>query len=615
MISAATTVGRLRFIWLLVGTLSVTPCNAIDFRIGNVEGLFDVTVAYGLGIRLQDADKDLIGIANGGRRSSVNNDDGTLNYDTGVFSNALRVNADLTLAWRQFGAYIRGFAFYDYENQHEERERTRLSDGGKDIVGKDADLLDHYVSARFRPAGVPLLFRLGDQVVNWGETRFVRDGIDIINPFDFTFLAQPAMSVRDSLIPQGMLWGVANVTERVSVEGYYQYEWKAVRLPPVGSYFSTNDAFGGDGVNFFVLGEGRFSDLGTDLDAAFGLPPGTLGFDPNFQKLPGRGTDKPRDEGQYGLTVSAILPGTRATRIGAHVIRYHSRLPIFSGITADQAAVDATSQGQVDALAASLVPDYLSAGLSPTEAVGAASETAEALTTSRYLNQSGYFVEYPEDITAVGLSFSTSTVERGILVVGDIAHHFDFPFQISLQELFAAVRSPIQFDSTVGDSRLGRFGAGEVVKGFLERDRTQVSLGVTKLFGPRLGASQTALGGDLAMVYVHDMPGANDAQLQAVAPPSKDSWGYRVTGRMSYNSVLGGLNLVPRVLFTHDFHGVTPAPISTFVSGRKSLTLALGARYINRWTADLGYTRFFGGEGDNLLRDRDLFRFRVSYTF
>ena len=233
MISAATTVRRLRFILLSVGTLALTPCNAIDFRIGNVEGLFDVTVAYGLGIRLQDSDKDLIGIANGGRRSSVNNDDGTLNYDTGVFSNALRVNADLTLAWRQFGAYIRGFAFYDYENQHEERERTRLSDGGKDIVGKDADLLDHYVSARFRPAGVPLLFRLGDQVVNWGETRFVRDGIDIINPFDFTFLAQPAMSVRDSLIPQGMLWGVANVTERVSVEGYYQYEWKAVRWPPV----------------------------------------------------------------------------------------------------------------------------------------------------------------------------------------------------------------------------------------------------------------------------------------------------------------------------------------------------------------------------------------------
>ena len=605
----------LRVIVSLVGSLAVTPCDAADFRVGNVEGLFDVTVDYGLGIRLQDRDKDLIGIANGGRRPSVNNDDGNLNYDTGIFSNALRVNTDLTLAWKQFGAYVRGFAFYDYENMDEDRERTPLSDGGKDIVGKDADLLDHYVSARFRPAGVPVLFRLGDQVVNWGETNFVRDGIDIINPFDFTFLAQPAMSVRDSLIPQGMLWGVANVTERVSVEGYYQYEWKRVRLPPVGSYFSTNDAFGSDGVNFFVLGGGRFSDLGTDLDAAFALPRGTLGFDPNFQKLPGRGTDKPRDGGQYGLTVSAILPGTNATRVGAHLIRYHSRLPIFSGVTASQAAVDATSQEHVDALAASLVPDYLSTGLSPDQAADAASQTAVALTTSRYTNQSGYFVEYPEDITMVGASFSTSTLRRGILVSGDIAHHFDFPFQISLGEVFAAVRSPIQFDRTVGDSRLGRFGADEVIKGYVERDRTQVTLGLTKLLGPRLGANQTTLGGDLAMAYVHDMPGSNEAPLAAVAPPSKDSYGYRVIGTMNYDGVFGGLNLIPRVLWTHDVHGVTPAPVSTFVSGRKSLTLGLGARYINRWTADLAYTRFFGGGGDNLLRDRDVFRFRVSYTF
>ncbi len=598
-----------------MGVLTVNPCHAADFRVGNLEGLFDVTVAYGLGIRLEDRDKDLIGIANGGRRPSVNNDDGNLNYDDGVYSNALRVNADLTLAWKQFGAYIRGYAFYDYENREQERERTPLSDRGKDIVGKDADLLDHYVSARFRPAGIPVLFRLGDQVVNWGETNFVRDGIDIINPFDFTFLAQPAMSVRDSLIPQGMLWGVANVTERVSLEGYYQFEWKPVRLPPVGTYFSTNDAFGSDGVNFVVLGAGRFSDLGTDLDAAFGLPPGTLGFDPNFQKLPGRGTDKPRDGGQYGLTVSAILPGTNATRVGVHLLRYHSRLPLFSGITAAQAAVDATSQQQVDALVDELQPIYESTGLSADEAEAAALGTAGALTTSRYTNQAGYFVEYPEDINAVGISFSTSTVERGILLVGDIAHHFDFPFQISLGELFAAVRSPIQFDSAVGESRLGRFGAEQVVKGYTKHDRTQVTLGLTKLLGPRLGASQAALGGDVGMVYVHDMPGHNEAPLQAVAPPSKDSYGYRVIGTLTYNGVFGGFSLAPRVLWTHDVHGITPAPLNTFVSGRKSLTLALGASYINRWTADLGYTRFFGGAEDNLIRDRDVFRFRLSYSF
>jgi hypothetical protein len=172
-----------------------------------VDGLLDLTAAWGLGVRVDEADKNLVAIANGGKRSSANQDDGTLNYNEGVFSNVLRFNADLTLAWRQIGAYMRGFAFYDYENQQNHRARTPLSDDGKDIVGKDADLLDHYLSMQQTVGGIPLLFRLGDQVVNWGESNFIRDGIDIINPLDLSALNEPATPARDVLIPQGMLWG------------------------------------------------------------------------------------------------------------------------------------------------------------------------------------------------------------------------------------------------------------------------------------------------------------------------------------------------------------------------------------------------------------------------
>jgi hypothetical protein len=269
----------------------------------------------------------------------------------------------------------------------------------------------------------------------------------------------------------------------------------------------------------------------------------------------------------------------------------------------------------VEALAGTLVPDYLATGMPPAEAAEAASRTAAALTTSAYANRAGYFVEYPEGISMVGASFSTSTLRHGILVAGDIAHHFDFPFQLSLSEVFAAVLSPIQFDPGAGDSRLGRFGADEVVKGYVRRDKTQASLGLTKLLGPRLGASQTTLGGDVAWVHVHDMPDGDEVPLHAVAPPSADSWGYRAVASMTYNHVFGGLILVPRLVWTHDVHGITPAPVSTFIAGRKSLSLGLAARYIDRWTADLGYTRFFGAGADNLVRDRDLVRLRVSYTF
>jgi hypothetical protein len=590
------------------------PCHAKDFRVGTVDGLLDLTASYGLGVRLDDADPDLVGLANGGKRTSANQDDGDLNYRDGIFSNALRLNGDLTLAWRNFGAYVRGYAFYDYENEHENRARTRLSDSGEDMVGKDADLLDHYISMQSSVAGVPLLFRLGDQVVNWGESGFVRDGIDIINPLDLSALNVPATPARDVLIPQGMLWGAANLTTHVAVEAYYQYEWKPVGLPPVGSYFEANDLFGGDGLNVAMLGAGKFSELGTDLDTAFALPDGTLGFDPDFFKLPGRGgTRKPDDTGQFGITVSSILPGTSATRIAAHLVRYHSRLPLVSGLTANQAAIDQTTQADVDALAATLVDPYISTGLTPAEAADAAQATAEAVTTSHYANAAGYQVEYPEDITMVGLSFNTATLKRGILVSGEISHHHNFPFQISLNQLFGAVLSPIQFDGN--GSSPGSFGADQRVKGFIRRDRTQAALGLTQLFGAHFGAAQAAVNADVAWVHIHDMPGRNELLLQAVEPPSADSWGYRLGGSLTYASVLGGVSVTPRVLFTRDVDGTTPAPVSTFVEGRKSFTAGVGLNYINRWTGNLSYTSFFGAGNRNLVNDRDLIRLRLSYTF
>ena len=82
-------------------------------------------------------------------------------------------------------------AFGLTENEHEDRDRTPLSSDAKDILGKDADFLDYYLSASFSAGNIPLFFRLGDQVVNWGDSNFVRNGIDVINPFDLAALNQP----------------------------------------------------------------------------------------------------------------------------------------------------------------------------------------------------------------------------------------------------------------------------------------------------------------------------------------------------------------------------------------------------------------------------------------
>jgi hypothetical protein len=552
---------------------------------------------------VEGRDDRLIAISSGGDAPSADVDDGDLNYDKGIVANVLRGAADLTLSWRWFGAFVRGYGFYDFENELGSRERTSLTANAEDDIASGGGLLDHYVSARFDLFGMPIQMRAGDQVLNWGETTFLRNSIDVINPLDFNQIFQPGAEARDAFRPLGMVWGVATLTELLSVEAFYQYEWKDVKGPPVGGFFSGNDAFGSGGLNFLTLGMGQFSDLGTDLDQTYALPPGTLGFDANFMKLPGLDRDPPKNGEQYGFTLTAIVPEWNATKLSWHYIRYHSRLPLVNGRTANQQAIDDTSQQAVDDLAADLTPIYEMTGLPPAEAQQQALATSEALTTSGYANAAGYELVYPEGIDMLGTSFNTALPGTGTLLAGELSHKFDVPLQRGLGAVVGETLSPIQF--TGGSTDLG---ADEVVKGFVRRDKTQLAFNVTQLLGPQLGATRSALSFDAAWSYVHDAPD-DDPNL------SNSSWGYRIAGRLTYDNLLGGVSMRPFVLFTHDVDGVTPGPGGAFLEDRKSLTVGARFVYLSAWTANLSYTGIFDAGSRNLIIDRDTVRFSVGYSF
>ena len=589
--------------------LCLIPGTAVswDFRVADVEGLANVTLAYGLLARMQGRDEDLIGIANGGKALSVNGDDGDLNQDPGLVSNMVKTTGEVTLRWRNFGAYVRGFAFYDFEQELQDRARTRLSGKALDVVGKDADLLEHYLSARLSVGDVPVQFRLGDQVINWGESSFLRFGVDTINPVDLVALIQPVSTARDLPIPQGMFWGAASVTENFAVEGYYQYEWEPVRVPPVGWFFSTNDLIGAEGLNYAMAGFGRFSDRGTDLDAAFGLPSGTLGFAPDFMKIFPKGRDKPAGGGQYGFAVRAFIPQLNAAELGFYFLNYHSRFALVNGFTADQTAIDATSSTAVAARAAALAPIYPAAGLSPEQAAQRAQAAAETLTIGQFANATRYFATYPENIKMLGFSFNTALLRTGTLLSGEISHHLGFPVQMPVEQVLAAALSPIQFTPVFQQTPLGAFGARTVVRGFKRRDKTQLEAGLRQLFGPRLRSSQTILGFDIGWAHIHNLPAGH--------PLDKGSWGYRLIALLTYDGILGGITLQPRMVWAQDVDGTTPGPGGAFVAGRRAFNVGLEGAYVNRWTADLAYTTFFGGGSANQVRDRDFLSFQVAYHY
>lgn len=624
---------------LLAGLLPVSAM-AFDYRDPNtgVEVLLDLEVAYGLRMRTEDVDQNLISPAHGGTRTefgrSGNLDDGNLNYDKGdLTSNMFRATGELTLGWKSFGLFVRGYAFHDFENEDSDRQRTELGSNALDQVGSDVKLLDAYLSARFTVGEVPLQLRVGDQVVNWGESRFFPGGgVDVANPLNVPLFQQPTSTLRDLRIPVGMLWGTALVTPTLIVEAYYTYDWQKSELPATGTYFSTNDGIFPDGN--FIQAEGFGNQFGTDLSAFFGIAPealeavGILPFDPNFYQITTRqADDNASDSGQFGITVQSIIPSWNDSKIALHFARYHANLPSFGiiGPPLDSYVTGYSVQG-IDKLSKELRRE----GVGRVQAAAAATLTS----LSGALNSAAYLTSYPEDIDMLGLSFNTTTLRTGTAYFGEIAHHFDAPLSVHSGDVLPVIIPGSTREAPLPPVDLEVWSIEELARDFanvrtdpiLFKDKTFSLFGATQLFGPQLGASQALLNVELAWLHIWDMPDPDEVYLAGpglavtdFGPRSlfatEDSWGYRIGGALVYSNVFGGVNLRPSIIWAHDVDGISPAGGGPFLEGRKALTVGLQAQYLTRMKVNLAYTEYSGGGLQNLISDRDNLSFSITYDF
>ena len=336
---------------------SPPPARAADFSDGELRLSLDTTLSHGLTFRIQERD-DLLA-------TDVNGNDGDLNYDRGLVSNTSKFTTDLDLGYGNFGAFLRLNGFLDFENEHGERERTPLSDEAKELVGQDIVLLDAYLTGAFDVGNVAIDLRLGSHVLNWGESTFIQNSINAINPFDVSKLRLPGSELREGLLPVPMVSASVALTYALSVEGFYQLDWEKTKIDPVGSYFSVTDYVGPGaekavvtlpGVNITDTGLGpgsmlRFeplipiinADLASSraaLEQQMGLPPGVVTIpydqpttDPNFLTVT-RGPDRnPDDSGQGGVAFRYFAEALNATEFGFYFVNYHSRLPLLSART------------------------------------------------------------------------------------------------------------------------------------------------------------------------------------------------------------------------------------------------------------------------------------------
>ena len=353
--------------WAIVagGLLCAVPsAHAAEFASGELRGSFDVTLSHGATWRTGERKESLTGL---------NSDDGGRNYGRGLVSNTSKVTGELELDHGAFGAFARVNGFVDFENENGRREHRPLTDDAKELVGKDVEVLDLYVTGAFDAGDAAIDARFGNHVLNWGESTFIQNGVNVINPFDVSKLRTPGAELRDALEPVPLVSATAAPTPALSLEGFYQLAWKKTEIDPTGSYFSTNDYVGAGGDTAYIANEDlepltRLTDMGgptpgspideltpainADLAAFAATPAGTalmmdcrlasaaptfsgsdcLRFRRGFLSVP-RGPDRePGDSGQWGIAARYLAENLNDTEFGFYFINHHSRLPLASAM-------------------------------------------------------------------------------------------------------------------------------------------------------------------------------------------------------------------------------------------------------------------------------------------
>lgn len=663
---------------------AVSTASAFELNFGAVTGSLDTTVSYGTGWRLEDPDVRLSGTYPSytaavldNRRTFINKNDGNANFDNNSrpFTSVFKITTDLELKYENFGLFTRGTAFYDtvimgdnynrsapnlFPNSASCNPQTSATPQNcgfpKEILdhsGHDLRFLDAYVYGNFDIGGKPLNVRAGSQVISWGEALFLQDGINSANPVSLSKLRLPGAEVKEALLPLPMLSASLGLTDSLTAEAFYIFDWDNSEADDAGTYYSTDDAFAGLGSNR-ILVDTTGSPLGAPNvalgNASIAQVYNTLSGNQATNILTAsRGADVPTDgKGQFGLALRYSLD---STELGFYFMNYHSHKPVA------QATTGQTNGATTDpALCAALTTMALGtpSACDPVAVAGLGAAAVGGFNAAHYINTTTYQLVYPEDIQMYGVSFSTTLGD--LSVSGELAYR---PKDVILSELgdnLVAYNTLIA--GTLGNGGSATAGdilndgnpisANQTVKVWEELETWNLDLVGIYNFGPtfgadgatgvlEFGASYVPKGEDkryastasLLYLPVSEVPGGSGNT--ACAAPKYDpasclsegpasayldrlSMGYRIALTSTYNDVFAGVALNPVLRFAHDFKGNSHRT-GNFLENRKSATVGLNAIYNQALEVSAAYNVFWGEELSNLLADRDNVTLTVKYSF
>lgn len=565
--------------------LAASQADAFQGRSGDWALSWDTSLSYGVNYRMESQDRRLIARANGGKGDNsalINSDDGNLNFKKGeLFSEVTKLVTELDLRFQDnYGIFLRGRGFYDFELKDDDRRHREIPHKGLDDAGSSVDLLDAFVYGSWTVSDRALNARLGRQVINWGEGLFYQNGIGATNPVDLNALRAPGAELKEAFLPTLMAYASFELRENLSVEGYWQpgRAWEETRIDPCGTYFSTLDVLG-DGCDYLMLPPLQEPLTG---GLAFDSPQQAQAFADSLPNIPAfaalkaflptthipRGRDIDADgAAQYGLALRWLVPELNDSELGFYYLRYNMNLPMI-GLTVGQPT---------------LIPGI---GALP---VG---------------TSSSYYAEYLEKRDLYGLSFNTSiggdNLLNGLSLAGELSYRPNAAIALGLGEYLPT--------ALLGN--LAGLPVGTRLDGYREKDMYQASLVGIYSFNNLLGANTATLMGEVVGSRVQGL----ESEIDYYGATSS-AWGMQAGLSLTYSNVFNLVNLVPSVNYQYGINGVAPQLTNGLLEERKSYSLGLDAIYQESLTLGVKYVGFSGGDLANKLSDRDYLSLNIKYSF
>ncbi|WP_236173376.1 DUF1302 domain-containing protein [Pseudomonas pseudonitroreducens] len=615
--------------------------KAVEFSFldNQLSGSLDTTVSYGALWRVQGQDKT---------NNDVNSNDGNRNFSTGLASEVYKITSDLEATYQNYGLFMRGSAFYDtqimdkrndYYDHNEPPQPSQsyphndhFTDATRDTAGHRAEILDAYLYGNWDIAEHPLSARLGNQVFNWGEGVFYRGGINTTNPVDAAKFRLPGSELKEVLMPVEAVSFNIGLTDNLSMDAFYQWNWKETRLDPAGTFFSETDLFADGGNTGYTrvkaLSDPTFQSLYPMLSAShFAGLQGTDYLDQNgYFKVSHIGKDiNAKNDGQFGVAFHYIAEQLNSTEFGFYFVNYHAKDPvIYADLNQSYAGLD---MDQLARLVGSPSYDAL------VQSGGPMLGLINAAAAVDMANQANARREYVENIRMYGLSFNTTLGDASLF--GEIAYRPNLPIGVAttndlLGDMLAQAGKIADGQKVnVGGQMVGLGGA---VHDYERVESFNSSLGTIYNFGPSLSfdsfmgvfevAAEQLRGSSLQYTaydgstryYSGRSNGAYVSGFDRSDQVNRNAYGATLLLTGTWNDVFAGVNLSPYAVYKDDFSG-NSQQAGNFIAGRKAYTLGLKATYLNSLEAELQYTEFYGAGQENAARDRDNVGFNVKYSF